>query len=56
MTGSGEKRWQVNERPENLWVPSRRGLVMGAGGVAMAGTLAACGGSSPSPSGNESDR
>ena len=54
MTGSGEKRWQVNERPENLWVPSRRVLVMGAGGVAMAGTLAACGGSSPSPSGNES--
>src|SRR5215212_6100293 len=51
MTESGEHRWQVNERPESLWLPSRRGLVMGAGGVAMAGTLAACGGNSPSPSG-----
>src|SRR5215212_5293915 len=51
MTESGEHRWKVNERPESLWLPSRRGLVMGAGGVAMAGTLAACGGNSPSPSG-----
>jgi peptide/nickel transport system substrate-binding protein len=52
MTGSGEQRWQVNERPESgLWAPSRRGMVMGAGGVAMAATLAACGGSSPAPSG-----
>jgi peptide/nickel transport system substrate-binding protein len=56
MTESGEQRWQVNERPESpsdgLWVPSRRGLVMGAGGVAMAATLAACGsGSAPAPPG-----
>jgi peptide/nickel transport system substrate-binding protein len=59
MTESGEKRWQVTERPEGppdgLWVPSRRSMVMGAGGVAMAATLAACGGgSAPSPSGGES--
>jgi peptide/nickel transport system substrate-binding protein len=58
MTESGEKRWQVTERPEGppdgLWVPSRRSMVMGAGGVAMAATLAACGGgSAPSPSGGE---
>jgi len=55
MTDSGEQRWQVNERPpspsDSLWTPSRRGMVVGAGGVAMAATLAACGGSSPSPSG-----
>ena len=52
MTGSGEKRWQVTERESGLWAPSRRGLVMGAGGVVAAGTLAACGsGSAPAPSG-----
>jgi peptide/nickel transport system substrate-binding protein len=57
MTDSGEKRWQVNERPpsasDGLWTPSRRGMVVGASGVAMAATLAACGGSSPSPSGSD---
>jgi peptide/nickel transport system substrate-binding protein len=52
MTGSGEKRWQVTERESGLWAPSRRGLVMGAGGVVAVGTLAACGsGSAPAPSG-----
>lgn len=52
MTGSGDKRWQVTERESGLWAPSRRGLVMGAGGVVAAGTLAACGsGSAPAPSG-----
>jgi peptide/nickel transport system substrate-binding protein len=51
MTGSGDKRWQVNEGDGGLWHPSRRGLVMGAGGVVAAGTLAACGGNSPAPSG-----
>src|SRR5215213_466459 len=51
MTESGEHRWQVRERPESLWLPSRRGLVMGAGGVAMAGAFAACGSDSSSPSG-----
>src|SRR3954463_13320136 len=59
MTESGEKRWQVNERPErpdNLWLPSRRGMVVGASGVAMAATLTACGGgSAPAPSGEGSD-
>jgi peptide/nickel transport system substrate-binding protein len=59
MTESGEKRWQVNERPErpdSLWLPSRRGMVVGASGVAMAATLAACGGgSAPAPSGGGSD-
>jgi peptide/nickel transport system substrate-binding protein len=58
MTESGEQRWQVTERPESpsegLWVPSRRSMVMGAGGVAMAATLAACGGgSAPAPGGGE---
>ena len=33
MTDSGEKRWHVTERENGLWAPSRRGLVMGAGGV-----------------------
>jgi peptide/nickel transport system substrate-binding protein len=51
MTESEERRWQVNEGPQGLWTPSRRSMVMGAGGVAMAATLAACGGSSPTPSG-----
>src|SRR4051794_2566683 len=56
MTESGEQRWRVTERPESpsegLWVPSRRSMVMGAGGVAMAATLAACGsGSAPAPAG-----
>jgi peptide/nickel transport system substrate-binding protein len=51
MAGSEEQRWQVNEGPSSLWTPSRRSMVMGAGGVAMAATLAACGGSSPTPSG-----
>jgi peptide/nickel transport system substrate-binding protein len=55
MTGSDEKRWQVTEREDSFWVPSRRGLMMGAGGVVMAGGLAACGsGSAPSPSGGGS--
>src|SRR3954447_5032837 len=54
MNESGEHRWQVNDRPEGLWSPSRRGLVMGAGGVAMAGALAGCGSDSSSPSGTES--
>jgi peptide/nickel transport system substrate-binding protein len=55
MTDSGEKRWQVIERENGLWAPSRRGLVMGAGGVVAAGTLAACGnGSAPAPSGGDS--
>jgi peptide/nickel transport system substrate-binding protein len=55
MTESGEKRWQVNERETGLWVPSRRGLVMGAAGVVAASTLAACGsGSAPAPSGGSS--
>jgi peptide/nickel transport system substrate-binding protein len=54
MTDSGAKRWQVIERENGLWAPSRRGLVMGAGGVVAAGTLAACGnGSAPAPSGND---
>jgi peptide/nickel transport system substrate-binding protein len=54
MTDSGEKRWQVIERENGLWAPSRRGLVMGAGGVVAAGTLAACGnGSAPAPSGGD---
>ena len=51
MTGSGEKRWQVSEPEGGLWIPSRRGLVMGAAGVVAASTLAACGGNSPAPSG-----
>lgn len=52
MTGSGEKRWQVIEGEGSLWHPSRRGLVMGAGGIVAAGTLAACGsGSAPAPPG-----
>jgi peptide/nickel transport system substrate-binding protein len=52
MTGSDEKRWQVVERDDSFWVPSRRGLMMGAGGVVMAGGLAACGGgSAPAPGG-----
>src|SRR3954447_9343444 len=54
MNESGEHRWQVNDRPEGLWSPSRRGLVMGAGGVAMAGAFAACGSDSSSPSGTGS--
>ena len=58
MTDSGEQRWQVTERPlgpDGLWTPSRRGMVMGASGVAMAATLAACGGgSAPAPSGGDS--
>jgi len=55
MTGSGEKRWQVTEESDGgLWVPSRRGLVMGAGGVVAASTLVACGnGSAPAPSGGD---
>jgi peptide/nickel transport system substrate-binding protein len=55
MTGSGENRWQVTEeRDGGLWTPSRRALVMGAGGVVMAGSLAACGGgSAPAPSGGD---
>jgi peptide/nickel transport system substrate-binding protein len=54
MTDSGEQRWQVNEGPPSLWTPSRRGMVMGASGVAMAATLAACGGgSAPAPSGGD---
>ena len=47
MTGSGEKRWQVNERPDDLWLPSRRGLRHGRRRRRAGGTLAACGGSSP---------
>jgi peptide/nickel transport system substrate-binding protein len=55
MTGTGDKRWQVTEREDSLWVPSRRGLMMGAGGVVVAGGLAACGsGSAPAPSGGGS--
>jgi peptide/nickel transport system substrate-binding protein len=51
MTGTGDKRWQVTEREDGLWLPlSRRNLLMGAGGVVLASTLAACGGSSPAPS------
>jgi peptide/nickel transport system substrate-binding protein len=54
MTESGEKRWHVLEGEGSLWHPSRRGLVMGAGGVVAAGTLAACGsGSAPAPSGGD---
>jgi peptide/nickel transport system substrate-binding protein len=50
MTGS-DKTWQVSEREDGLWLPlSRRNLLMGAGGVILASTLAACGGSSPAPS------
>jgi len=55
MTGSGNDRWHVNERHGGLWLSSpisRRQLFVGAGGVALAGTLAACGGESPSPSGS----
>jgi peptide/nickel transport system substrate-binding protein len=52
MSGSGDNRWQVIEGENSLWHPSRRGLVMGAGGVVAAGTLAACGsGSAPAPGG-----
>lgn len=56
MTGSGEKFWQVgesrgsSEAQDGLWLPvSRRHLLMGAGGVILASTFAACG-SSSSPS------
>ncbi len=54
MTESNSKIWHVNEK-NGLWVSSpisRRQLFVGAGGVALAGTLAACGGESPSPSGS----
>jgi peptide/nickel transport system substrate-binding protein len=53
MTGSGDKRWTVTEREDGLWLPlSRRNLLMGAGGVVMATTPAACGGgSAPAPAG-----
>jgi peptide/nickel transport system substrate-binding protein len=52
MTGSDEERWQVTEREDSLWVPSRRTLMLGAGGVVAAGGLAACGsGSAPAPAG-----
>jgi peptide/nickel transport system substrate-binding protein len=52
MTGTGDKRWQVVEREDGLWLPvSRRNLLMGAGGVVMASTLAACGGNSPAAPG-----
>jgi peptide/nickel transport system substrate-binding protein len=53
MTETGDKRWQVVERNNGLWLPlSRRNLLMGAGGVVMASTLAACGGgSAPAPAG-----
>jgi len=57
MTGSGNNRWHVNERHGGLWLSSpisRRQLFVGAGGVALAGTLAACSGDSPSPSGSGS--
>jgi peptide/nickel transport system substrate-binding protein len=51
MTESGGTRWQLNERPERLFDSiSRRNLLMGAGGVLLASGLAACGGSSPTPS------
>ncbi|HET9840809.1 MAG TPA: hypothetical protein VFQ01_02290, partial [Nocardioides sp.] len=54
MTGSGEKRWHVTEPEGGLWTPSRRGLVMGAGGVVMTAGLTACGGgSAPAPSGGD---
>jgi peptide/nickel transport system substrate-binding protein len=54
MTGSGEKRWHVTEPEGGLWAPSRRGLVMGAGGVVMTAGLTACGGgSAPAPSGGD---
>ena len=49
MSGSGEKRWQVLEGDGGLWHPSRRGLVMGAGGIAAAGALAACGNTASAP-------
>ncbi len=55
MTGSGSDRWHVNERHSGLWLNSpisRRQLFVGAGGVAVAGTLAACSGESTSPSGS----
>ena len=43
MTGTGDKRWQVVEREDGLWLPlSRRNLMVGAGGVIMASSLAAC--------------
>jgi peptide/nickel transport system substrate-binding protein len=53
MTGTDDRRWRVVEREDGLWLPlSRRNLVMGAGGVVMASSLAACGGgSAPSPAG-----
>ena len=53
MTGTDDRRWRVVEREDGLWLPlSRRNLVMGAGGVVMATSLAACGGgSAPSPAG-----
>ncbi|HEY3530021.1 MAG TPA: ABC transporter substrate-binding protein [Nocardioides sp.] len=52
MAGSDQKRWQVVEPEGGLWVPSRRGLVMGAAGVVLASALSACGGgSAPAPSG-----
>ncbi|WP_151082821.1 ABC transporter substrate-binding protein [Nocardioides cynanchi] len=53
MTGTDDKRWQVVERQDGLWLPlSRRNLLMGAGGVIMASSLAACGGgSAPAPAG-----
>ena len=53
MTGTDDRRWRVVEREDGLWLPlSRRNLVMGAGGMVMASSLAACGGgSAPSPAG-----
>ena len=53
MTESNNRIWHVNEK-NGLWVSSqisRRQLFVGAGGVVLASTLAACGGESPSPSG-----
>ena len=56
MTESNNRIWQVNER-NGLWMSSpisRRQLFAGAGGVALLGALAACGGEAPNPSGSTS--
>ena len=56
MTESNNRIWHVNEK-NGLWMSSpisRRQLFAGAGGVALLGTLAACGGEAPNPSGSTS--
>lgn len=54
MVGSENKLWFANNKQDGFWTSSsitRRGLLAGAGGIALLGTLAACTGESQSPSG-----